>query len=163
MLKPAHVFLLLCSVPLRKGTETVYSELQTSSHGEFRLWCNKRTLVLFRSGCGSGTDLTATRTEESHHVDKVKLSDPIVNLFFHLFYSIFVSFFSSFNRCINNTFLILRIPAVGVWGWFFLLCELCSVKLFRSKRTSKENFSFFRCCWKLREYLTVLSHFYQKL
>lgn len=37
MLKGAHGLLLLCSVPLRKGAETVYSELQTSSHGESTL------------------------------------------------------------------------------------------------------------------------------
>lgn len=38
MFKQANVLLFTLTVPLRKGTDTVYSELQNSPHGEFKYW-----------------------------------------------------------------------------------------------------------------------------
>ncbi len=37
MTKQANVLLFTLTVPLRKGTDTVYSELQNSPHGEFNV------------------------------------------------------------------------------------------------------------------------------
>lgn len=38
MFKQANVLLFTLTVPLRKGTDTVYSELQNSPHGEFTIF-----------------------------------------------------------------------------------------------------------------------------
>lgn len=46
MFKQADVLLFPLTVPLRKGTDTVYSELQNSPHGEFKYWLNQ--ISIFR-------------------------------------------------------------------------------------------------------------------
>lgn len=93
MFQQANMLLFTLTVPLKKGTDTVYSELQNSPHGEFPVFKDALMTIQKMTACNCEKGLFIVTNQNYHstfssaeHFSFLQLLVLVPNFNFHRLY-----------------------------------------------------------------------------